>query len=115
MGLDMYANAVWGEQATELAYWRKFNALHAWMEDLWREQNPNAGENDFNCVDLELTRENLLDLRQALDNDQLEPRGGFFFGPLEIHNEDVDATHLFITKALREIKEGKKVIYSSWW
>lgn len=51
MGLDMYAFTVPQEWAgdrevdyqpdadrktTELFYWRKFNALHGWMEDLYR-------------------------------------------------------------------------------
>jgi hypothetical protein len=49
MGLDMYAFTVdattvgdgvtdvaLGDNAMEICYWRKFNALHGWMEDLYR-------------------------------------------------------------------------------
>ena len=47
MGLDMYAYSVSqggaqdGEEI-ELAYWRKHNRLHGWMEELWtRKGKPN--------------------------------------------------------------------------
>ena len=47
MGLDMYAYSVAqggaqdGEKI-EIAYWRKHNRLHGWMEELWnRKGKPN--------------------------------------------------------------------------
>ena len=62
MGLDQYAYAKTSEDSEEqeeLAYWRKHNRLHGWMEDLYRDKG-NAVEheafgNSFNCVEVELT------------------------------------------------------------
>ena len=61
MGLDMYAFSVdvevarggvtdvaLGDNAEQISYWRKFNALHGWMEDLYRSKygakRPKAGK-----------------------------------------------------------------------
>ena len=84
MGLDQYATARKGEprkvpqtwtttdadgneeevveyynewdDTIELAEWRKHPNLQGWMENLWYEK---GGEGEFNCVELELTLENL--------------------------------------------------------
>lgn len=71
MGLDMYAFALNRDQvknpdalvdlefvsgdvsATQIAYWRKFNALHGWMEDLYRSRD--GEDTDFNCAKVRLT------------------------------------------------------------
>lgn len=120
MGLDMYAYSVpQGEdvsaestERSQIAYWRKFNALHGWMEDLYRERE--GGTNDFNCIPLQLTPEDLdrleLDLKKGLT-----PRQGFFFGAQEIYPEDVESTVDFIAHAREELANGKDVYYDSWW
>jgi len=46
----------------EIAYWRKHPNLQGWMEQLWREK---GGKGEFNCVDVELTREDLKQLELA--------------------------------------------------
>ena len=67
MGLDQYAFARKGEPIRnrleteyevehEIAYWRKHPNLQGWMEQLWREK---GGEGEFNCVDVELTLDDL--------------------------------------------------------
>ena len=123
MGLDMFAFSCKAEdfgvkeptsEPTEIAYWRKFNALHGWMEDLWRSQNPDD-ERSFNCIDLRLTSADLLQLSEDIGNNALVPREGFFFGNQEIYPEDIEATVSFITKAFEEIEAGRVVYYSSWW
>ena len=64
MGLDMYAWAVdkndgneqfaiaEGADKSELAYWRKFNALHGWMEDLARREGFDVSSTvcPFSCL-----------------------------------------------------------------
>lgn len=123
MGLDMFAYSCKAEdfgakeptsEHTEIAYWRKFNALHGWMEDLWRSQNPDD-ERSFNCIDLRLTSKDLLQLSEDIGNNALVPRSGFFFGNQEIYPEDVESAVSFITKAFEEIEAGRVVYYSSWW
>ena len=37
MGLDQFAYTTKGKEKEEIAYWRKHNALHGWMENLWEE------------------------------------------------------------------------------
>ena len=123
MGLDQYATARRGESKTdeegyeyyedsmELAYWRKHPNLQGWMENLWREKGNNG---EFNCVDLELTLGDLEALEASIDGADLPKTVGFFFG------QDSDDHHLeqdreFIVQARAAIKQGYKVIYSSWW
>jgi hypothetical protein len=123
MGLDQYAMARKGESKTdeegyeyyedsmELAYWRKHPNLQGWMEELWREKG-NDGE--FNCVDVELTLGDLDALEQTLDDEALPETVGFFFGQnSDDHYAEQDRE--FIREARAAIKQGYKVIYSSWW
>ena len=121
MGLDMYAFAVpqgSGEdfavegERSELAYWRKFNALHGYMEDLAREK---GFEGEFNCVPVLLTPADLTDLEEAIKEGTLRPREGFFFGTQEIDESDVEATVQFISEAREAQANGKDVYYDSWW
>ena len=125
MGLDMYAysvpaSAVKGnfeadfEFKKELAYWRKHNALHAWMQELYRHKGGDA--ESFNCIPLLLTTEDLNNLITDAKRSKLKSAQGFFWGGQyeyteEIANEDIDFAH----KALAEIDKGYAVYYDSWW
>ena len=123
MGLVQYATARRGEAKTddegfkyyedsmELAYWRKHPNLQGWMESLW---NVKGNDGEFNCQDLELTLDDLDNLEKSLDNEALPQTAGFFFG------DDADEHHAeqdreFIVQARAAIKQGYKVVYSSWW
>ena len=139
MGLDQYATARKGEPRTvkseytytdqdgvekegfeeylewddtiELASWRKHPNLQGWMEELWYEK---GGEGEFNCVELELTLEDLDALESTLDEEALPETAGFFFG----NNADdhyAEADREFIVQARAAIKKGYTVVYSSWW
>ena len=86
MGLDMYAFSVSAQDAgdnvvdlergdesgntlinsTELFYWRKFNALHGWMEQLYRAKGGTA--ESFNCNTVRLTSEDLDKLERDANN-----------------------------------------------
>lgn len=136
MGLDQYAWArkgepckdeegynVWPEGEEELAYWRKHPNLQGWMENLWHEKGcPDGNEetansmfgSDFNCVDLELTLEDLDALEQSLDESALPETAGFFFGN-DSSDHYAEADRDFIVQARAAIKQGYKVVYSSWW
>lgn len=126
MGLDMYAFAVPLVDATgdfeiadsdtkqELQYWRKHNALHSWMENLYQAKGGTS--RSFNCIPLRLTKEDLLELIEDCKGHKLECASGFFWGgPYdyndEIANEDIEFAH----KALAKIDQGFAVYYDSWW
>lgn len=122
MGLDQYAYAIDGDTKTEIAYWRKHPNLQGWMENLWHSKGcPNAhadkdpnGLSDFNCVPVELTREDLDSLEQALDSNSLPETVGFFFGSNSddmYRQQDIE----FIQAARRAIDNGQRVVYDSWW
>lgn len=127
MGLDMYAFAVHPDNAKgdfeivlddetkeEIMYWRKHNALHSWMENLYQAKGGTA--ESFNCIPLRLTKEDLLELIEDAKAHKLECASGFFWGgPYdyneEIANEDIKFAH----KALAKIYQGFTVYYDSWW
>jgi hypothetical protein len=123
MGLDQYANARRGEaivddegytyyeDSMELAYWRKHPNLQGWMRDLYYEK---GGEGEFNCVDVELTLEDLDALEASLDEEALPETTGFFFGS-DSSEYYAEADREFIVAARAAIKQGYTVTYSSWW
>ena len=139
MGLDQYATARKGEPRTvkseytytdqdgvekegfeeylewddtiQLAEWRKHPNLQGWMEELWYDK---GGEGEFNCVELELTLENLDALEATLDEEALPETAGFFFGG-NADDHYAEADREFIVQARAAIKQGYTVVYSSWW
>ena len=120
MGLDMYAYRVkphpentqfsFEGEKEDLAYWRKFNALHGWMEKLY---NGLGGEDQFNCIPLRLTPE-IIDALEK-DIEHLSPIPGFFFGPQEYTEDDKDEVRNFISNCRGIFASGDEVYYVSWW
>jgi len=116
MGLDQNAFSVSQEDPKEyheIAYWRKHPNLQGWMEKLWNEKGNNG---TFNVAEVELTKEDLLRLREDVIKNalaKLDTKGFFFGAPSDEYYKDADLE--FIDKALDEISEGRKVVYSSWW
>ena len=128
MGLDMYAfsvpAAVIGDsqvnfeipediERKRLAYWRKFNHLHGWMEDLYRAKG--GTEDSFNCVPVRLMPEDLVNLTGWVLLENKPSRAGFFFGGDEIDPRDITDTVAFIKTAQEAIENGEAVYYDSWW
>jgi len=123
MGLDQFAYAVDKDNnKTEICYWRKHPNLQGWMENLWESKGrPNAnedkvisGQSDFNCVPVELTKEDLDSLEQALESNNLPETTGFFFGSDSddsYRQQDVE----FIQAARNALDNGQTVVYDSWW
>jgi hypothetical protein len=131
MGLDMYAFSVSAQDAgdnevdfkreddsgntlyhsEELFYWRKFNALHGWMEQLYRAKGGTA--ESFNCNTVRLTSEDLDKLGRDANN--LQPVAGFFFGAQTVYPEDIESIAEFVAKARQAIADGNAVYYDSWW
>jgi hypothetical protein len=98
----------------EFQYWRKHNALHSWMENLYRSKGGDA--ESFNCIPVRLTKEDLNALIEDAKGHKLQSATGFFWGSQydyndEIANEDIEFAH----KALAQIDRGNAVYYDSWW
>ena len=97
----------------EISYWRKFNALHGWMENLYSSR---GGSNQFNCLALPLYSDDLQALKKACETKSLEPVEGFCFGTQEpVTDEEYVDVLAFITKAEMYIHTGYVVYYDSWW
>ena len=95
----------------EISYWRKHPNLQGWMEELWRSK---GNEGEFNCVDVELTLEDLDALEQTLDGKALPETQGFFFGD---NSDDYYSwqDREFIREARERLANGYKIVYTSWW
>jgi hypothetical protein len=119
MGLDQFAFATDNNgDKEELAYWRKHPNLQGWMENLWElKGRPNAHKNspnEFNCVPVELTYDDLNALEDAVRGYGLPETCGFFFGSnSDDHYKEQDLE--FITKAREALDNGLVVTYDSWW
>ena len=129
MGLDMYAYRVKAADAIgdfeiavdeegyskteDIAYWRKFNALHGWMENLYRQKN--GPKESFNCIPMRLSLTDIDQLQRDIGENKLEPTEGFFFGSQTIYPEDIADAMKFIFEARDIIKQGDAVYYDSWW
>ncbi len=128
MGLDMYCNSIstkaFVDDLTlvdysddfvkdEVMYWRKNNALHAWMQNLY---NTKGGtDEDFNCCIVRLNIEDILKLKDDIVNNYLVPKEGFFFGR-QVYSEDMQSEDLnFCDKALDILSNGKALYYYAWY
>ena len=139
MGLDQYASARKGEPTTieepytvtledgtteerieyskewsdsyDLCDWRKHPNLQGFMENLYIEK---GGEDEFNCVELELTLEDIDSLEISVKGEELPETGGFFFGDCsDDHYKEEDLQ--FCKNAREALFFGQTVVYSSWW
>jgi hypothetical protein len=111
---DPYGEEDWAdnnEKDEEIFYWRKHPNLHGWMENLYYEKGGDADV--FNCVEVDLTMEDLDNLEEDVENDNLPYTEGFFFG--ESSPEDKENDLEFIRKSREALEDGYEVYYTSWW
>lgn len=96
----------------EIKYWRKHPNLQGWMENLYYAK---GGKSEvFNCVNVQLTWEDLEDLESFVKEKSLPHTEGFFFGDNSddyYEKEDLE----FIEDALKNIAKGYDIYYTSWW
>ncbi len=121
MGLDMYAYATSRKPAApvdfkddeheRLHYWRKHPNLHGWMERLYYAKG--GTKDSFNCVNVELTADDLDALERVIKENKLPETCGFFFGETDGSERDDDLA--FVAEARAAIAEGRFVYYTSWW
>jgi len=136
MGLDQYAYARPprkrnGDDDEQICDWRKHNRLQGWMEQLWNDKGrPNANEDneDFNCVELQLTESDLINLEDAIYNFELPEASGFFWGNDSYfwHDENDEPFPEneywykqhdlnFIAEAKKMLDKGYRIYYSAWY
>jgi|TARA_R110002124_G_scaffold113111_5_gene267378 hypothetical protein len=115
MGLDQYAfirletKDVDGNFETEeLATWRKHSSLHGFMEEHY------YGDKEFNCIDLEITEDDIDELEEAVNAGDLPATKGFFFGD-DSSKYYKEADLEFCANARKALEDGQEVFYSSWW
>ena len=115
MGLDQYAKVRNPEtqEVESFHYWRKHNALHGWMENLWKSKG-NTGE--FNCEPVELSLVDIDALEGNILCNSLPETQGFFFGS-DSRQADwrLEDDLFFIDKAKKHLDAGMKIAYDSWW
>lgn len=126
MGLDQYARhcdaRVLGPkqvdfseevaESTEFHYWRKHPNLQGWMEELYREK---GGKQEFNCVPVRLSEEDLDRLYDDIKAGRLPETSGFFFGKSHGTDDEMEEDFQFIREARELIRKGRAVFYTSWW
>lgn len=101
---------------SKLHYWRKHNALHGWMENLYRMKG--GKEDDFNCVNLNLTFSDIMQLEYDIKHEALPETEGSFFGSdsrIDYESKHMEDDLEFIKDAKRALDAGQKVYYTSWW
>jgi hypothetical protein len=134
MGLDQFAFAIDNNgEKRELAYWRKHPNLQGWMERLWENKGRPMWNEDmkpcvspsvynkhgdtlgeFNCIPLELTKEDLVRLEYDITYREMPITTGFFFGSDSddyYRKQDLE----FCRKANEALDNGLTVVYDSWW
>ena len=135
MGLDMYAFRHKGDmiqpqekrdkldgtprEPIQFADWRKHNRLQGFMQELYDKKN-GADADNFNCVPLYLSKEELDMLQKQIETRTLPQTEGFFFGDdsytWEGEQNDMKAYDLkFVKNAKEWLEKGYKVFYECWW
>lgn len=126
MGLDMYAYVMSKDAViddfsfnsedfgkSDLRYWRKHNALHDWMETLYRHK---GGNGVFNCVPVRLTKEDMEKLISDIKESKVNPVDGFFFGNKDYYDDWTKSDDIkFAHDVMAAIDDGMAVYYDSWW
>lgn len=139
MGLDQYAYSRPprkrnSDDDVQLMEWRKHNRLQGWMQQLWEDKGcPNAqteGDEmgDFNCVELQLTAQDIDNLECSINNFELPEANGFFWGSDSYfwNNEDNEPFPeneywyksndlMFIESARKALDNKHRIYYSCWY
>jgi hypothetical protein len=127
MGLDQFAYRLKSKPETEVDFqiqdesemvkihqWRKHPNLEGWMAELYYDKGGEREE--FNCTNLQLTWEDILNLERDIKENKLPATTGFYFGASSPNGEEEMVDDLkFVDAAKKALTEGHYVMYSSWW
>lgn len=124
MGLDQSAFRIKAKPVSQVDFdfiedpdyiqtWRKHPNLQGWMENLYYEKG--GKKPSFNCVNVELKWEDILELERVIKEGKLPETEGFFFGQSRNSFEEKEKDLRFIESAKEAIAEGDFVVYTSWW
>jgi hypothetical protein len=128
MGLDQYFYVKKNKgEHEEIGYLRKHSWIQGYMEQLWLkrgcplpddwddEKKKEYEDKEFNCVPLELTLEDVKQLRKAIKGNKLKPVDGFFFGSGEPDKETAKEELKILKEVEERLKAGEQTFYDSWW
>ncbi len=114
MGLDMYLQKRLADNTPleHIGSWRKHANLHGYMESLYQAR---GGKDEFNCVELELTKEDCEKILALSENSEegFGTAKGFFWG--KSWPEHDGETIELMKEALIAIEQGYTIYYDSWW
>ena len=114
MGLDMYFYRGHAKENHEIYYFRKHSDLHGFLMNIWLFMNPGKNGDDFNCKELEITKEIIDAIEIECRNLTHKKYTGFFWG--SSCDEDWKRTKKDLIPLLKkELNEGHKIYYVSWW
>jgi len=119
MGLDMY---VINENDEGIFSWRKFPSVHEWFRQLGLKKGiKNCEEWEFNGVNVPITMKDIKKFKKDLLNKNMNyDVEGFFFGSdSDMSEEDfsyyMEENMKSIKTMKQELRNGKKIYYTSWW
>ena len=118
MGLDMW---LYEKEVTEVAYWRKANAIHGWFVS-------NYGSAD-DCTPISVPKQGLIELRDTClkvlelntanaAEEFLPPTAGFFFGSAGVDDwywQDIKETAEKLTEIINQSVEDATFEYQASW
>ena len=94
--------------------WKTYGYLKVVLYPPKKTDYHHAKEEDaFNCIPLELTEDDLIQLGKEAKAYKLPQTEGFFFGADSSQDEDSNDVLEFVAKGLEALREGYEVAYSS--
>lgn len=117
MGLDMDFYAVKNGEKQNIGYLRKHSVLHDFLLKEWLRHNPAKCISDFNCVEMEITKDflpSLVKFCRKSSMNRTHYKEELFWG-VSTEDDWRDMNETILPNIVKEIKEGNTVLYVPWW
>tara|TARA_Y100001970_G_C14205707_1_gene843830 strand:+ start:1063 stop:1461 length:399 start_codon:yes stop_codon:yes gene_type:complete len=112
---DFFGNPSSNVVVEQLGVWRKHANLQGLMQNLAVEKGVVDRVDDFNCVDLPLTKEDLAQVTAAISLNLLPATTGFFFGASYGDDAEKQRDLLIFDEAISYANMGWNIVYRCWW